>query len=267
VKARRLVVGLVVAGMFTAAPAGAKILKTKRPREYRPLSLNVGSGFEYETDGEETEYGFPFLVEYGITRQLKVSAEPSYHVLKRKTGETVKGAGDLETTLTWEFPIERRYRPGLSLEAGVKWPTAKKGDLGTGKADFTIGAIVSQEFTRVDLDFNAAYTFVGDPPGLQLRDVFEAALAAEWHLSPLFDLEAEVVSGFGAGGRFAGQPGTIGGFANIGGPEQGQSEVDFTLGLAEHLSDRFKLQEGAILKSGGSWQAVLAWEYDFGEGN
>ena len=52
----------------TPPPAGARILKTRRPGGVAgPLELALGSGFEYETDGEESEYGFPFLVEYGFT--------------------------------------------------------------------------------------------------------------------------------------------------------------------------------------------------------
>jgi len=255
-----------VALVTAAAPAGATIFKTKRPGQYRPLALVVGSGLEYETDGEETEYGFPFLVEYGFTSMLKLSVEPSYVVVRKKAGGSIRGLGDLETTVTCEFPTERRYRPGLALEGVIKWPTAKRGDLGTGKADYTVGLIISKELVPVDLDFNAIYTFVGDPSGVQLENTFEASLAAEWTLTTVLDLEAEVVTSFGAGGRFHGVPGSLGGLANLGGPEQGQSESEGTLGLAEHLSDRLKLEEGMILKSDGSWQAVVGWEFDFGEG-
>jgi hypothetical protein len=258
---------LVTAILLTAAaPAGAKILKTKRPREYKELVLTVGSGFEYQTDAEQSEYGFPFLVEYGFTKMLKLSAEPSYVLIRRKSGGSINGPGDLETTLTCEFPTERRYRPGLALEGVVKWPTAHHGELGTGKADYSLGAIVSKEFVPFDLDLNAAYTFIGSPPGVRLQNTFEASLAVEWHLTPVLDIEAEAVTSLGAGGHFRGQPGTIGGFANLGGAVQGLSESEGTLGLAERLTARLKLEEGMILKSDGSWQAVAAWEWDFGEG-
>ena len=250
----------------SAAPAGAVIFKTKRPGQYKELALTVGSGLEYETDGEETQYGFPFLVEYGFTRMLKLSAEPSYVLIHKKGGGSITGLGDLETTVTCEFPTERRYRPGLALEGVIKWPIARRGDLGTGEADYSLGLIVSKELVPVDLDLNAVYTFVGDPPGVQLRDTFEASLAAEWHLSTMLDIEAEVVTSLGAGGRFHGQPGSLGSLANLGGPEQGQSESEGTLGFAEHLSDRLKLEEGLVLKSDGSWQAVVGWEFDFAEG-
>jgi hypothetical protein len=249
----------------SALPAQAKILKTRRPGQYQELALTVGSGLEYETDGEESEYGFPFLAEYGFTQVLKLSVEPSYILVRKKSGDTISGMGDLETTLTCELPTERRYRPGIAFEGVVKWPTAPRGDLGTGETDYTVGAIVSKEFIPFDLDLNAAYTFIGSPPGVHLENTFEASLATEVHLTPTLDLEAEAVTALGAGG-FRGTPGTLGGFGNIGGPEQGQSESEFTLGLAEKFSERFKLEQGAIFKSGGSWQFVVAWEFDFGEG-
>ncbi len=266
--ARLAACGLLAAGILVGpSPTAARILKTRQPvQSGEGLALTLGSGLEYETDGEETEYGFPFLVEYGLTQNLKLSVEPGYVLLRRKHGGTTSGAGDLETTLTWELPTERRHRPGLALESVVKWPTARRGDLGTGRADYSFGTIVSKEFVQFDLDLNAVYTFVGDPPGVDLQNTLELSLASEWHLTPGLDLEAEAVSGLGTGGRFHGHPGTLGGFASIGGPEQGQSESEGTLGLAEHLSEFLKLEQGAVVKSDGTWQLVAAWEWDFGGG-
>src|SRR6266850_5695946 len=103
--ARAPLVILATAILLTAAaPAGAKILKTRRPREYKELVLTVGSGFEYQTDAEQSEYGFPFLVEYGFTKMLKLSVEPSYVLIRKKQGGSTSGPGDLETTLSCEFP-------------------------------------------------------------------------------------------------------------------------------------------------------------------
>jgi hypothetical protein len=255
-----LALGVVAGG----APCAARILKTRRPNQPgRPLALVVGSGFEYETDSEESEYGFPFLAEYGLNDIVKVSAEPSYILVRKKAGGTVTGPGDFETTLSCEFPTERRYRPGFALEAVIKWPTAPRGDLGTGETDYSLGAIVSKEFVGFDVDLNAVYTFIGDPPGVSLQNTFEGSIASEYHLNRTIDLEAEVVTALGAGGRFRGHSGSLGGFANIGGPEQGQSESEGTLGMAEHLNDFLKLEQGAVLKSDGSWQFVFAWEWDF----
>jgi hypothetical protein len=259
----------LVAGVLAIAlaepPADAKILKTRRPGEHGPLALVLGSGFEYETDPEESEYGFPFLVEYGFMKYSKVSVEPSVVLVRSKPGSasrSVSGAGDLETTLTLELPTERRYRPGLSFEYTVKWPTAKAPVLGTGETDHSLGMILSKEFVPFDLDAEALYTWTGSPPGVQLDNTLELSLAMEWRLTHTFDFEGEAVTALGTGGRFH-ATGTLGGFANIGGPEQGQNESEFTAGLAAHLTDFLKLEQGLVFKSDGSFQFVFAWEYDF----
>lgn len=247
--------------LTTALPASAKILKTKHPAQPgQELELLVGSGFEYETDSEQSEYGFPFLLEYGFTPALKLSVEPGYVFIHTKNGGAVSGIGDLETTLNYEFLSERRYRPGLALVGVVKWPTAAHAEIGTGRADYSLGAIASKEFVRFDLDFNTVYTFVGSPPGVKLKNALEVSLAGEWHLNSVFDLESEVLTSNVAVG-FRGQPGTIAGVGGQGGPE-----TEGTLGLAENLNEFLKLEEGMILKSDGSWQAVVAWEWNFGGG-
>ena len=257
---------MVVVLVATAAPGAAKILKTRRPGQGAgPLQFTAGSGFEYETDGEESEYGFPLLGEYGFTQALKLSVEPSFVWIRKKQGGSVRGPGDLETTLTWELPTERRYRPGFALEGTVKWPTARRGDLGTGERDLALGAIVSKEFVSCDVDLNVVHTFIGDPPGIELQNVLEVALAVEYHLKPSLDLLGEVVTASGAGGR-RGSPGSLGSFGNIGGPEQGQRETEVTLGLARKFNEFLKIELGGVIKSGGSLQTVLAWEWDFGGG-
>lgn len=259
---------LLVAAVLLAAPsASARILKTRSAKvSDRPLALTVGSGFEYETDGEESEYGFPFLAEYALRDWIKLRAEPSFVLVRKKAGGVISGPGDLETAVALEFPTERRHRPGLGLEGIVKWPTAPRGDLGTGKTDFTLGGIVSKEFVRFDLDLNAAYTWVGDPPGLSLKDTFEASVAGEWRLNSRWSLESEVVTAGGAGGRFRSHTITRSGFANIGGPEQGQSESEWTIGVIQQRSEWLKVEAGVVMKSGNSYQFLFAWEWDFGGG-
>jgi hypothetical protein len=263
---RVMVAVFLTAMLGNAAPALARILKTRRPAEYRELALTLGSGFEYETDSEESELGIPFFAEYGLTKELKLGVEPGFVLLRRKQGGATGGMGDLETTLTCELSTERRYRPGLAFEGVVKWPTARRGELGTGETDYSLGVILSKELPRLDLEVNGIYTFIGRPTGVPLQNTFEISAAAEWHLTFDLDLEGEVVTSAGAGGGFHRPPGGLGGFGNIGGPEQGQSETEETLGLAKMITRRFKLEAGLVLKSGGSFQTVAGWEYDFGEG-
>ncbi len=255
------------AGLLAAAfPASARILKTRNVGGMSgPLSFTVGSGVEFETDGEESEFGFPFLGEYGFTEAVHLAVEPSFVVIRKKRGGTSGGAGDLETTLTWELPTERRHRPAVALEGVVKWPTARRGELGTGERDLALGVIVSKELVSFDAEANAVYTFIGDPPGVRLQNVLELSLAAEIHLRPSLDLLAAVVTASGSGGR-RGSPGSLGSYGNVGGPEQGERETEATLGLARKFNEFLKLELGAVLKSGPAVQTVFAWEWDFGGG-
>lgn len=260
---------LSVAGLLSlAVPASARILKTKRPGEYREFVLTVGSGLEFETDADESVYDFPFLVEYGVTEELRLAAEPNYVWIRGNDGDSVDGFGDLETSATYELIGEEEQRPSFSAEFVIKWPTASKDELGTGEPDYSLGAIVSKEFERFDLDFETLYTFVGDPPGVDLQNSLELGLAAEWPLNDVFSLLGELVSS--SGGGFRGQAGSIGGIGGTAGSnaasEEGGREVAGTLGLSILLAERLKLEQGVILVSDGSWQAVFSWEWNFGEG-
>src|SRR5882672_4406586 len=232
------------------------------------LALTVGSGFEYATDSEQSEYGYPFLIDYGFSDKLKVTIEPSYVFLKSKAGGSVSGLGDLETTVESELVKERRYRPALTLEGIVKWPTARHAELGTGERDYTVGLLLDKEFVGWDADFNATYTFVGSPPGAHLQNTIEVALASEWHLTRTLSIVGEVVTTHGSG-VFRGQPGSISGIGGLPrvASEPFGNESEGTLGLAERLNHHLKLEEGGILKTDGSWQAVFGWEWDFGEGD
>lgn len=264
-----LACALLIGAIAVAQPCAAKILKTKRgaqgPRE---LALTVGSGFEYETDSEQTEYGFPFLVQYGISEALEVGAEPTYVSITSTEFESAHGFGDLEIYATFEFVSERRNRPALAALGIVKWPTASHDALSTGEHDYSLGMIASKDFVRFDLDCEAIYTFVGSPPGIPLKDTIEASLAVEWHIGRAIDIEGEILTSAGAGG-FHGRAGSIGGLgsrtASVGGPEEGSSESEAALGVAEQVFDRLKLEQGAVMKSDGSWQLVVAWEWNFGE--
>lgn len=256
---------------LTATPASARILKTMKRALGAREQLTVGSGLEYQTDSEESELDLPFLLEYGFTERLKLTVEPNWARIHRKAGASVSGFGELETAVTYDFLAERRYRPGLSAEAIVKWPTASHDELGTGKTDYSMGLVASMAFVHADMDLNALYTFVGSPPGVHLENTIEVSLASEWRLTPAIVLEGELGAVNGSGGGFRGQPGTIGGLGNrgglIGAPEAGGSEVSATLGVAENLNEYLKLEEGFIVQGDGTWQIVFAWEWDFAGGD
>ena len=253
---------LAIGVLSFAQPAQGRITRTRRtPSEtWNPFApFIIGGGVEFERDSEQRQYDFPFLIEYNVSEQLKFSIEPNLVYIEGKTSDvnTVFGFGDLETSVEYEFIPERRYRPALTAEGVIKWPTSTDEDIGDPGTDYSLGLIASKELVFVDLDFNALYTVVGDP---DLRDTFETSLAAEWHLSRRVDLIAEFVHAIGTGG-IRGRPGSISG---VGAPDSSGNETEGTLGFAWHANKFLKLESGVVLKTGGVWQAVLAWEYSFG---
>lgn len=117
---------LVAAALLASgSPACARILRTKPSPSttWNPLfPLTIGSGFEFETNKEQTQYDFPFLLEYNFTQTLKLTVEPlvSHIAGKAKDVRTVTGLNDLETSIEYEFLRERRYRPALTAESGIR---------------------------------------------------------------------------------------------------------------------------------------------------
>jgi hypothetical protein len=246
---------------LTVSPASAKILRTRAtPSEtWDPwLPLTIGSGVEFETNGESTQYEFPMLIDYNFTQNLKLTLEPNVaHIdAKAKDARTVTGLGDFETALEYEFVRERRYRPAFTAEGVIRWPTASDPDIGDPGRDYSIGLIASKDLVFVDVDLTGLYTFTGNR---NEQDTFELSLAGQWHLNYLFDVEAEIVHSFGTAG-IVGQPGTISGIDT---GSRGADLTEGTVGIAWHVTKRFKLEQGAVFRSDGTWQMVFAWEWSF----
>jgi Putative MetA-pathway of phenol degradation len=209
------------------------------------LPLTIGSAFEFETNKERTEWGFPVLIQYNFTETLQMSLEPSFGHIKENTDDThrVGGLGDLETSLDWEFLRERRWTPALGLEGTIRWPTASDPDLGDRNHDYSVGLVLSKDLALFELDSNVIYTFSGDreqPSGLEI------SIAAEYPLTRWLDLDAEFVQIIETG------------------PGRSQRPREFTFGIGWHVNSFLTIEYGTELNSDGSWQQLLGWQYSFG---
>jgi len=254
---------VVATTLIVTQSAFARITRTKATpvESWNPLlPLVIGSGFEIQTNKDETEYNFPMLIEYNFTEELKLSIEPNY-VLKvpRDPAEpTIDGWGDLETSVEWEFIRERRWRPALTAELLVKWPTHSNQDTGDPGTDYSIGLIASKDWVYFDLDLSAIYTFVGDKNS---KDTLEIDVATEYHLTHYMDLVAEIATTVGTG-SIHGRPGLGGiGTGPLGGGKN--HDIEGTVGLSWKVNKHFKLEEGVVYNTDGTWQIVFAWEYNF----
>lgn len=241
---------LTAAALLIVAPDGAARITRSRssassgvkPSLLTPFyALVLGGGVQYQRDREQTEWGFPLLLECHLTERLKLTLEPVFTSIRARAPgvRSISGWGDLETTLDYEFLTERRYRPSMSVEGAIRWPTADDPDLGEPGRDYTFGLIATKDLVRVDLDVNALYTRSGDPAQ---PDSVELSAAAEWHVNGYVDLIAEV--------------------ANV--TRGGRHETEATLGLGWIVSRYLKLEQGVVFKERGQWEVIFAWEWNFG---
>lgn len=95
---------------------------------------------------------------------------------------TREGLGDVRIAAAYDLPV-----PGLnaSLNSGAKIPTAstRKG-LGTGAADYWLGADVSKPIGAVTPFASVSYTKTGDPDGAKLPDTLAGQAGAALRLGP-----------------------------------------------------------------------------------
>ena len=169
-------------------------LETETARLLKAGALKVESSVEYQTSPEGFEVDVPLAFEYGITDYLELLVEPTvFSNIRPEIGRKVHGVGDLEITLSWLFFEERPLIPALALAGEVKVPTASDVAIGTGETDYSPFLIASKRFGKWDTHLNFGYAILGEPPGVSLNDIFTYAAAAEYHVTPRWDLVAEVV--------------------------------------------------------------------------
>src|SRR5262245_29212288 len=113
--------------LAAVAPASARILKTRRPGEYKELTLTIGSGFEMEGDGHQTEYASPLPGEDRVTDGLTLTAEPAVGMVPlEEPDQSASGCDAVETSGTYDFLTARRHRPRIPAQRVVKCPTASR---------------------------------------------------------------------------------------------------------------------------------------------
>lgn len=91
-----------------------------------------------------------------------------------------QGLGDLRLAAAWIAPVKA---VDLAAYGQVKLPTAKVG-LGTGKADYAVGAEASKPLGAVTPFASVTYTMPGDPEGYRLRNIFSGQAGLNAALAP-----------------------------------------------------------------------------------
>jgi hypothetical protein len=242
--------------LLASGAAHARVVKAKRTAKVAH-EVVIGSRFELE----DHEYEVPVLIEWSPNTRLELSAEYAYARIDLDNGGRLGGFKDLDLGAVYELLPARRDRPSLALQLDVKVPTAGNREFGTGKPDFGIGFVLTREYLNFEAQLGASYTFVGSPKNDPQSNGYELSASVEWHPTARMDVFGEVVgshggsTGFGVGGTSpANAPGT-------------STETEITVGIAEHLTPHFKLEQGVSHATTTSILYIVGWEYDFGFGN
>jgi hypothetical protein len=169
-------------------------LETEVAHLLRAKSFEVNATYEYQTSVDGRESALPFAFAYGLYDRLEIMVEPvpSTHI-NPSAGKGIKGPGDTEATLTYNFFKEKNSTPALAIAGEIKFPTAKNTLIGTGKTDYTIYLIATKSMGKFENHVNVGYAIVGQPAGVELNNIYNFAVASEFHLNKKFDFVGEIL--------------------------------------------------------------------------
>ena len=231
----------VLFGVVVVCGAGSALagqpLETETARLPAKGTGNFQVVYEHQVAKDGREDAFPLAFEYGITDRLEIAVEPVvYTSIRPKVGQSAKGFGDTELTLTYLLAKETDTHPAFAIAGEVKFATTKNTLIGTGGNDYRIAGIVSKRVGAFDLHANLGYTIVGKGKGgAKLDNVFDGSIAAEYTVNPQWTLMSEVLATSSSGGNEA---------ALGGAREAGASTVTGLVGASYRLNDRIDLSLG-----------------------
>ncbi len=177
----------ILLAFVTSVPtrAWAQVLETEESKPLMPGQFEVGTGLEFQTSKEGTEFADPIAIEYGLSKRLTLLVEPvPYTSIMPKEGRTTRGAGDVEVTAFYQVCTEQHVRPSISIAAEVKIPTAHNALIGTGRTDWTPYVILSKTTGKFFTSANLSYTFLGKPPGVDVANLFNYAIGTLFEFHP-----------------------------------------------------------------------------------
>ena len=165
----------------------------------------VSSGFDYTTGkyGQSSSTDIltiPFIGRYDNDRwtfKLTVpwtrisgpaDVVPDIGLLRqgrvRSTTQTGSGLGDVIAAASYSV-LNQPDSVSLDLTGKIKFGTASRSKgLGTGENDYSLQADVYQMFDGFMPFATLGYRFLGDPPGIDLNNVWFASIGATYRLAP-----------------------------------------------------------------------------------
>ncbi len=206
----RLVLFLTV---FAAAAHGQKSSVEEDEDLIKPSRPSIANPAEFQKPGVlQIEYGYDgnFRADEFRSQQaasLTVRFAPHERVLLDFNFDTVisevdplkmreTGVGDIRAGVQFLALKDSERHPALAFAFYAKLPTASsEKNLGTGRADYRVVALVRKKIGKTDVDFNAAFLNVGREFGDRRASGGQAA----------FSVSREFENDFGIIGELAGQ--------------------------------------------------------------
>jgi len=154
--------------------------------------LEIESGFEYVKQRDE-EYNLSFVLTYGIAQNLDLAAEVPYQFIDLSESVNVDGIGDIKVTGKVHLLDELEKIPALALTLSIKTKTGDKDrGLGSGELDYILNGVASKGIGKCITHLNIGYTFVGEPEGENLDDIFSYSFAIEYPMNENLNVVGEV---------------------------------------------------------------------------
>jgi hypothetical protein len=197
----------------SAAEAGAAYVVPARPTVSNPaefqrpgvLQMEFGFNSNFRAAGVSSEWDAPLALRYAVSSRLLFEFDGDSPFRQRLTGGAhSSGIGDTALGVQGVLRHRKGTRPGVALAYYVKLPTAdaRKG-LGTGRFDHSFITLLSDNFGKTTVDFNAIYLLAGRAGGGGRASSGQAALAASRAVTRRVGLQSEL-SGFGRNDTQAG---------------------------------------------------------------
>jgi len=198
---------ILTIGFSATASAFRPFLETDSAVPLEKGTSLLESGFKYERYSSPSANNYHLSVEltFGLLTNLEFEVELPYVILKT---DTIDNSGLGDVNLKWKLGLlKAREAVPLSLAAQlvVKLPTCNEGRLldnranrtCTGETDVGFVGLASKEFASVTVHLNLGYFFIGDPSGIDLKNVFRYSLAIQDHsilpaaITPMIELAGE----------------------------------------------------------------------------
>ncbi|PXX34965.1 transporter [Undibacterium pigrum] len=179
--------------------------------------LELEMGINSSKTGPALRQSLPYLFKLAFSKEWGILLGGEAHIISDDgAGQRDRGFGDTTFTIKRAFVIDEATAFGL--EFGNKFPTAKDA-LGSGKSDWTVNGIISQDMGKVHGDLNLNLTHLG----------FAEDATSHWQTGLSTSLSTEVTDKMGLTAEWAG-------WRRVGTKSQKQALIAFTYSPNKRLT-------------------------------